>query len=71
MLVFRSEVHVDSWCRAKGMPRGAVLSIRQLWGLARAWYGDRLSKQWRRKTPEQAEQIFDEVGLSGPFWKLT
>jgi hypothetical protein len=71
MLVFRSEEHVDNWCRAKGMPRGAVLSIRQLWGLARAWYGDRLSEQWRRKSPEEAEQIFEEIGLSGPFWKLT
>ena len=71
MLVFRSEEHVDSWCRGKGMPRGAVLSIRQLWGLARAWYGDRLSKQWRRKTPAEAEQTFEEIGLSGRFWKLT
>jgi hypothetical protein len=53
------------------MQRGAVLSIRQLWGLARAWYGDRLSKQWRRKTPEEAQEIFEELGLTGPFWKLT
>ena len=71
MLAFRSEEHVDSWCEAKRIPRGALLTIRQLWGLARAWYGDRLSEQWRRKTPEEAEQIFEEVGLSGPFWKLT
>lgn len=71
MLVFRSEEHVDRWCEAKGLPRGALLSIRQLWGLARAWYGDRLSEQWRRKTPEEAEAIFEEIGLTGPFWKLT
>jgi hypothetical protein len=71
MLAFRSEEHVDSWCEAKGIPRGALVTIRQLWGLARAWFGDRLSEQWRRKTPEEAEQIFEEVGLSGPFWKLT
>jgi hypothetical protein len=71
MLAFRSEEHVDRWCEAKGMPRGALLSIRQLWGLARAWYGDRLSEDWRRKTPEEAEAIFEEIGLTGPFWKLT
>lgn len=53
------------------MPRGALLSIRQLWGLSRAWYGDRLSAQWRRKTPEEAQEIFEELGLTGPFWKLT
>jgi hypothetical protein len=52
------------------MPRGALLSIRQLWGLARAWYGDRLSAQWRRKTPEEAQGIFEELGLTGAFWKL-
>lgn len=62
---------MDRWCEAKGMPRGGLLSIRQLWGLARAWYGDRLSEQWRRKTPEEAEAIFEEIGLTGPFWKLT
>lgn len=62
---------MDKWCEAKGMPRGALLSIRQLWGLARAWYGDRLSAQWRRKTPEEAQAIFEELGLAGPFWKLT
>jgi hypothetical protein len=71
MLAFRSEEHVDRWCQVKGMPRGGLLSIRQLWGLARSWYGDRLSEQWRRKTPQQAEAIFEEVGLTGPFWKLT
>jgi hypothetical protein len=71
MLAFRSEEHVDRWCEAKGIPRGALLSIRQLWGLARAWYGNRLSEDWRRKTPEEAEAIFEEIGLAGPFWKLT
>ena len=70
MLVFRSEAHVDRWCEAKGIARGAILSIRQMWGLARAWYGDRLSHEWRRRTPEEAEEIFTEIGLTGPFWEL-
>ena len=70
MLVFRSEDHVDRWCEAKGMAPGAILTIRQLWGLARAWYGDRLSPQWRRRTPEEAEEVFTEIGLTGPFWEL-
>ena len=70
MLVFRSEAHVDRWCEAKGIPKGAILSIRQLWGLARAWYGDRLSPEWRRRTPEEAEEIFKEIGLTGPFWEV-
>jgi Alkylmercury lyase len=70
MLVFRSEDHADRWCEARGIAKGAILSIRQLWGLARAWYGDRLSPAWQRKTPDEAEQIFKEIGLTGPFWEL-
>jgi hypothetical protein len=71
MLLFRSEEHVDRWCRKRNVSRGAILSIPQLWGLAEAWHGDRLSEQWRRKTPAEAEAIFSEHGLIGPFWKLS
>jgi hypothetical protein len=41
-----------------------------MWRIAHAWYGDRLAPDWQRKTPEQAQALFDEVGLTGPFWQL-
>jgi hypothetical protein len=39
--------------------------------LALAWFHDRLSPDWRRKTPEETEEVFAGIGLTGPFWRLT
>ena len=71
MLLFRSEQHVDRWCRQWNRPRGGTLSLEQGWRLAQLWYGDRLSPDWRPKSVAQAEAVFTEVGLVGEFWKLT
>ena len=70
MLAFRSEAHVDAWCEQRGLPRGEVFSLETCWRLARAWYGDRLSPDWRRRTPDEAHAVFESVGLTGPFWRL-
>jgi hypothetical protein len=47
-----------------------VLSVSQAWGLARAWFGGRLAPTWRRRTPAQAQAVFDSLGLGAPFWRL-
>jgi hypothetical protein len=70
MLAFRSEAHVDRWCRARRLPRGAVFSLDQAWQLAQEWYADRMSTDWRRRTPAEAEAVFASIGLTGSFWKL-
>jgi hypothetical protein len=70
MLLFRSEEDVDRWSAATGVPRGAVVPIRQLEELARRWYGDRLDPDWRPRTVPQSQAILDEVGLRGEFWRL-
>ncbi len=70
MLGFRSEAHVDRWLELRGLERGAVFSLEQLWSLADAWYGDRLAADWRRRTGAEAEALFAELGLSGDFWRL-
>ena len=82
MLLFRSEEHRDNWLAARGLTHGATLSVVQQWNLARAWYGDqrgagsagphnRMSPDWRRRTPEEAEALLDSLGLTGPFWNLS
>jgi hypothetical protein len=71
MLAFRSEAHVDSWCEARRIPRGASFTLEQAWQLGRAWYSDKLSPDWQRATAEQAEQTFAGIGLTGEFWRLT
>ena len=71
MLLFRSEEHVEDWARAGHGPKGALLTLDQLWGLASAWYRDRMAPGWRRRTPEEAQALLESLGLSGPFWSLT
>ena len=71
MLLFRSEEHIDAWCRRRGIARGATLTLDQQWQLARIWYADRMAQDWRRRTPEEAEAVFASLGLTGEFWRLT
>ena len=70
MLAFRSEGHVDRWCEANGMARGGVFDLDVAWRLASEWYGERLSPAWRRRSPEEAQAVFDGLGLTGDFWRL-
>lgn len=70
MLLFRSEGHVKNWYHRQGIPMGASLTLEQQWELARVWYSDRMSADWRRRTPEEAGAVFDSLGLTGKFWRL-
>jgi hypothetical protein len=71
MLLFRSEEHVRNWYRERGIPTGATFDLDRQWQLARIWYAERLSPDWRRRTAEEAEAVFESVGLTGDFWRLT
>jgi hypothetical protein len=66
MRLFRSEEHVAA---VHPVP-GAVFPAEQLWRLARAWYGDRLDPGWRPRTAAESQRVLEEVGLTGPFWRL-
>jgi hypothetical protein len=66
MLLFRSEEHVDR----SGKPLGAFLTPEQQWQLADSWYRDRGDPAWRRKTIDEAEAVFTDLGLVGSFWRL-
>jgi hypothetical protein len=71
MLLFRSEEHIDRWCRQWRRDRGATLTLDQQWRLARAWFSaDRRDAQWRRRTVEEAESLFRDLRLEGDFWFL-
>lgn len=53
------------------MEGGEVFSLQTCWGLAEAWYGaDRREPEWRRKTVDEAQAVFDELGLTSAFWQL-
>ena len=68
MNLFRSEEHIEAWLG--GRTAGATISVSTLCDLAHAWWADRLSPEWRRRTPDEAEAIFQEIGLTGEFWSL-
>jgi hypothetical protein len=46
------------------------MTPEQQWRLASMWYANRLSPRWRRRVPHEAEALFAEIGLTGPFWQL-
>jgi len=68
MLLFRSEAHVDRWLA--GRERGAIIPVTKLADLATAWWADRLAPDWRPRSREQNQAILEELGLTGPFWRL-
>ena len=39
----------------------------QGWQLARAWYSEKLSPDWRRKMLEESEAMLVSIGLTEPF----
>jgi len=67
MLLFRSEEHVHR----SGKPKGAFMTPEQMWRLADTWYQDRDDPSWRRRSAEEAEEVFAEIGLKGEFWLIT
>jgi hypothetical protein len=68
MLFFRSEEHVDQWCKENGVMKRPLVSLDQLWQLAVTWYGNRLTVESRRPGPDEMVNIFSEIGLKGTFW---
>ena len=71
MLLFRAEEHIARWCEQWNQPRGAAFAIEQGWRLAKAWYGpDRRDPTWRRKTLDEVEALFAELGFTSEFWQL-
>ena len=58
------------WCQSHGVDRGATMTLPQAWALSQRWYGDRLDPGFRRRTTDEAREIFTSVGLTGTFWQL-
>ena len=71
MLLFRSEETVTEWCNARRLPKRPLVSLDQVWVLAREWYENRLTVDSRRPGPDEMVKIFAQIGLVGPFWDPT
>jgi hypothetical protein len=40
-----------------------------LWKLAQLWYHNRLSLDYHGRTAVETEAIFNQAGLTSPFWR--
>lgn len=47
------------------------MTLDQCWAMAGRWYAGRMEAGWRGRSPEAAQAIFEAVGLTGPFWRMT
>jgi len=68
MNLFRSEEHIERWLA--GREPGATIPVGKLSELAHAWWGDRLSPDWRPRTRDGNQAILDGLGLTADFWRL-
>ena len=70
MLLFRDEEHVDQWCAARDLSRGATITPQQTWQLADGWYRNKVKADWCRHTLEETEALLSSIGLTSSFWDL-
>ena len=49
---------------------GELVPLDVLDELARRWYGDRLSPDWRPRSRSESQAILASVGLTGDFWRV-
>jgi len=71
MLLFRNETEVNSWSVARGIPKGDVRPIDQVWPFAAEWYGRHADANWTKWSTREAAAIFSRHGLTGPVWTLS
>ena len=61
---------MQDWCEQRGVSRGEILSLAQVWELSKAWYHNRMSPAFRGRTADEAMRIFAGLGLTGSFWQV-
>jgi hypothetical protein len=70
MLLFRNEAEVDEWCSTRGIPKGDVRPIKQIWNFATEWYGRHANADWTKWSLRDALEIFRRHNLTGPIWSI-
>jgi len=70
MSLFRAEDHLGRWLTSRGLTKGAVVGLEQVWRLALAWHQDPRDPEWRPRTRGEQQAIVEGVGLRGAFWRF-
>lgn len=71
MLIFRDHAQVDEWCTTRGVPKGDVRPIEQVWRFAAEWYSRHADVDWKKWSAKEADEIFRRHRLAGPTWHLS
>lgn len=71
MLMFRDESQVDDWCASRGIAKGDVRPIEQVWTFATEWYARHADADWTKWSVREAAEMFERHGLTGPIWMLS
>ncbi|KAL7758331.1 hypothetical protein ACKLNR_012858 [Fusarium oxysporum f. sp. zingiberi] len=69
-LLFRDATQVDEWCLTRGIPKGDVRPIEQIWDFATEWYGRHADKNWTKWSLHEAVEIFRRHNLTGSIWAI-
>lgn len=70
MLLFHNEAEVDEWCSTRGISKGDVRPIEQIWKFAREWYGRHADADWTKWSSQEAVEMFRRHHLTGPVWAI-
>lgn len=70
MLLFRNELQVQDWCASRGIAKGDVRPIEQVWAFAAEWYARHADANWEKWSVREASELFQRHGLTGPIWTL-
>jgi hypothetical protein len=70
VLPFKNAEEVGDWGKRHGLPVGQIITTEKLFELATKWYGRHKDVDWVKWTSSEAQNIFDQVGLTGEFWNL-
>lgn len=69
-LLFRTEAEVDEWCASRGIAKGDVRPIQQIWDFAAEWYGRHADADWTKWSLHEAMEIFARHQLDGEIWAI-
>lgn len=70
MLLFQDEAQVNAWCAERGVQKGDVRPIEQVWRFAAEWYARHADADWTKLSTHEARCLFEKHALTGPIWEL-
>ncbi|WP_426004043.1 organomercurial lyase [Paenarthrobacter sp. NyZ202] len=62
--------HAEQWTEENAPGSGYITAASTVWELAAPWYGDRLAPDFQPHSREYNQQLLEECGLTGDFWRL-